>query len=110
MVRIIRINLTFLSSMHISRDLSCQLLDFVQNLIKKIITRKLLPNTEKLFRYSVKMYWLYRKTFFFGNTEKLFRYLVLHKFPKKFFGIHFCINYQKVFSVFSNNLLVIKNI
>jgi hypothetical protein len=24
------------------------------------ITRKLLPNTEKVFRYSVKIYWLYR--------------------------------------------------
>ena len=51
------------------------------------IPRKLLPNTEKLFRYSVKLFCLYRKTFFFGyqyrktfsviyaetNTEKLFR-------------------------------------
>ncbi len=50
-----------------------------------IIPRKLLPNTEKLFRYSVKMYWLYRKTF-------LFRYQYRMTF---IFGIQ----YRKTFSV-----------
>ena len=49
------------------------------------ITRKLLPNSEKLFRYSVKMYWLYRKTFFFG-----------FQYRKTFF---FGIQYRKTFSV-----------
>jgi len=34
--------------------------------LKIILKLKLLPNTEKVFRYSVKMYWLYRKTFLFG--------------------------------------------
>jgi hypothetical protein len=35
------------------------------------IRRKLLPNTEKLFRYSVKMNWLYRKTFLFGYQYRI---------------------------------------
>ncbi len=52
---------------------------------KDFIPRKLLPNTEKLFRYSVKMYWPYRKTFFFG-----------YQYRKTFF---FGIQYRKTFSV-----------
>ena len=49
------------------------------------IRRKLLPNTEKVFRYSVKMHWLYRKTFLFGYQYRI----------TFFFGIQ----YRKSFSV-----------
>ncbi len=38
---------------------------------KITITRRLLPNTEKLFRYSVKMNWLYRITFLFGYQYRI---------------------------------------
>ncbi len=52
---------------------------------KMRITRKLLPNTEKLFRYSVKMNWLYRITFLFDYQYRI----------TFFFGIQ----YRKSFSV-----------
>jgi hypothetical protein len=64
--------------------------------IKKF-NRKLLSNTEKLFRYSVKMYWLYRKTFFFG-----------YQYRKTFSVIYaeqVLITEKKSFSLFVNNFL-----
>ena len=53
-----------------------------------IIPRKLLPNTEKLFRYSVKMYWLYRKTFFFGiQYRKTFSVIYADTANRKTFSV-----------------------
>ena len=50
-----------------SRAFLGELLMLIPNLFTEFfIPRKLLPNTEKLFRYSVKLFCLYRKTFFFG--------------------------------------------
>jgi hypothetical protein len=63
-------------------------------LLKKVdkyeikITRKLLPNSEKLFRYSVKMYWLYRKTFFFGfQYRKTFSVIYAESINRKTFSV-----------------------
>ncbi len=52
-------------SVHIKSDIIKDIHQKRVAMINKTIHRKLLPNTEKLFRYSVKMYWLYRKTFLF---------------------------------------------